>query len=65
MYLVSLITTLYCSMVLKNYILTIVSLLVETICLLYLICSYFPGGTKGLKYMLTFAWSGIKKIFGC
>ena len=64
-YLVSMICTLYASMVLKNYILTLIALGIEVVCLLYFICSYFPGGTKGMKYMLNFTWTGIKKLFKC
>ena len=65
LYFGSLILNIYFSMVLKNYILTLISLGIELVCLLYFVCSYFPGGTKGMKYMLSFAWKATKKLFGC
>ena len=43
-YIGSIIMTIYASMVLKSYILTIVFLVVEVVCLLRFMCSYFPGG---------------------
>ena len=52
LYVLSLIATLYAAMVMKSYVLTLVSLAIEVICLLYFVCSYFPGGQTGMKYML-------------
>ena len=61
LYVWSLIFTIYASMIAKNYILTLVSLGIEILSLLYLVCSYFPGGQTGMKYMLSFVWLTIKK----
>ena len=63
LYLVSLFVTIYASMVMKSYLITIPSLIVEVICLLFFICSYFPGGTTGMKALLRFCWGIIKKPF--
>ena len=61
LYVWSIIFAIYSSMISKNYILTIISLVMEITSLIYLVCSYFPGGTTGMKYMLNFIWLTIKK----
>ena len=43
-YLGSLAATIYASMVLKSYILTIAAMAIEVVCLMSFMCSYFPGG---------------------
>ena len=59
-YLVSILVTIYSSQVLKSYVVTISALLVEVVCLLYFVCSFFPGGTAGMNYLLSFIWRTIK-----
>jgi hypothetical protein len=44
LYCLSLLMTLWAAMIKRNYILTIISLSIEVICLIYFICSFFPGG---------------------
>ena len=43
-YLVSLLTCIVASLIMRNYILTIVTLVIELLCLLKFICSFFPYG---------------------
>ena len=62
-YVLSLIMTIYTSMIIKSYVLTLVALAVEIICLLYFVCSYFPGGNTGFKYMLKALWAMTKSMF--
>ncbi len=44
LYVLSLVLTIYSSMALQSYVKTIICLGLEVLCLLYFICSYFPGG---------------------
>ena len=62
LYLLSLLLTLYSAMILKSYVLTIISLVVEIVCVLYFVASYFPGGRKGMNYMFGLCWSMIKNM---
>ena len=64
-YLLSILFTIWSSMIIRSYILTIISLSIEVLCLIYFICSFFPYGATGFKYMLKFVWATIKKIFEC
>ena len=64
LYLSSLLATIYASMILKSYLLTVAFMLLELLCLLYFICSYFPGGKTGFKYMVKFLCGLIKKAAG-
>ena len=65
LYVVSLVATMYSAMSLKSYILTLVSLGTEIICLLYFVSSYFPGGPEGMKMMLNSGWTMFKSALGC
>ena len=65
LYVLSLAANIYASMVLKNYLFTIISLAVEVVCLLYFVASYFPGGKKGMSYMLGLVWTMVKQVFSC
>ena len=58
-YLLSILLSMYSSMIIKSWVWTIVALIVESVCLLYFICSYFPYGTEGMKYMLAFIKTGV------
>ena len=42
---------LYEALIKFNYSLTIISMIIEYVCLLYFVCSSFPGGTAGLNLM--------------
>lgn len=48
-YVASLLATLYCSVVMHSYILTIVSSVLQFVALVYYQVSYFPMGTQGLR----------------
>mmetsp|Transcript_14348 Transcript_14348/g.10074 ORF Transcript_14348/g.10074 Transcript_14348/m.10074 type:complete len:86 (+) Transcript_14348:785-1042(+) len=65
MYLISLVFCIWAASIKKDYIYTIIGLSLELVALLYLVCSQFPGGKQGFKYMLAFVWAGIKKLFLC
>ena len=45
------------------YIMTLLLLIVEIICLLYLIACFFPGGKDGVTHMLKAVWGLIKGLF--
>ena len=64
LYLCSLVSTVYASMILKSYFLTIVFMLVELLCLLFFICSYFPGGKTGFTYMIQFLCGSMRRAIG-
>ena len=52
-YLGALLGTLYCSLVLHSYVLTILSSVAQAAALLYYQVSYFPYGAQGLKTVLS------------
>ena len=64
-YVISIVFTVWAAMIRKSYLYTIVGLSVELLCLLYFLCSYFPGGKTGFKYMLKLAWALVQKTFAC
>ena len=64
LYLSSLIATIYASMIMKSYLLTVCFMIIELLCLLFFICSYFPGGKTGFSYMLKFICGSIRKATG-
>jgi Got1/Sft2-like family len=59
----SIIISLYCSLVVKSYILTLIAMALEFVFLMYFICSSFPGGHTGLNYMGSFICSFVKRCF--
>jgi hypothetical protein len=48
----SMLLSLYASMVIKSYFVTIFCLIFETIMVLYFVCDKFPGGKNGLTFVL-------------
>merc|ERR1719443_1193346 len=56
LYFGSMIATVYASMIAKSYLLTVCFMALEVVCLLYFVCSYFPGGKAGFQYLMSFAW---------
>lgn len=50
-YILSIILSMYASVIKKSYLMTMVTLVFEVVFLLYFICSSFPGGRTGLGYM--------------
>jgi hypothetical protein len=56
--------TIYVSMVLHSYILSVVFAAIQVLALLYYMLSYFPGGTTGMQFFTTMITSSILKCFG-
>jgi hypothetical protein len=61
-YLVSLVGTLYCSMVMGSYLLTLIFSIIQVIALLYFLVSYIPGGVSALTFMGSMMGSGIRNM---
>ena len=61
-YLGSICATLYASLWLKSYILSIAFSAVQVFSLLYYVSSYFPGGSQGMKMMLSGAGNGFYSL---
>ena len=59
-YLLSIFASIYASLILKSYLLTLVTMTAEFVILLYFVCSSFPGGHTGLNYMGSLLWSAIR-----
>ena len=57
----SIILSIYASMILKSYLLTLATMILEMVLLMYFICSSFPGGATGLNYMGSIICGFIKK----
>ncbi|KAL7186796.1 hypothetical protein ACSBR2_028508 [Camellia fascicularis] len=56
--------TIYVSMVLHSYILSVLFSVLQVLALAYYAVSYFPGGSAGMKFMLSGITSSIMKCFG-
>lgn len=56
--------TIYVSMALHSYILSVLFSVLQVIALAYYVVSYFPGGSTGMKYILSGVSSSIMKCFG-
>lgn len=60
---VSLVGTLYASLVMGSYILTMLFSVVQVVALMYFLVSYIPGGTGALTMVGSFIGSGFKSFF--
>ncbi|KAJ4982328.1 hypothetical protein NE237_033165 [Protea cynaroides] len=60
----SMVGTIYVSMVLHSYILSVLFSVLQVLALLYYAISYFPGGSAGLKFLMSPLTSSIMKCFG-
>ena len=60
-YYASILLSIYASLILKSYLLTLATMILEVVLLMYFVCSSFPGGHTGLNYMGSFIWSFVKK----
>ncbi|XP_073125923.1 protein transport protein sft2 isoform X1 [Henckelia pumila] len=56
--------TIYVSMVLHSYLLSLSFSLFQVLALAYYAISYFPGGSSGMKFLLSYLTSSIMKCFG-
>ena len=63
--LISIIMTLWSSMIIKSYMFTMASLAIEIVCLMNFVCSFFPGGDTGMKYALQALIAMAKQSFSC
>ncbi|XP_047976569.1 protein transport protein SFT2-like [Salvia hispanica] len=60
----SMMGTIYVSMVLHSYILSVLFSVIQVMALAYYGISYFPGGSAGLKFLSSSLMSTIMKCFG-
>ncbi|XP_031481640.1 protein transport protein SFT2-like [Nymphaea colorata] len=60
----SMVGTIYVSMVLHSYILSVLFSVLQVLALSYYALSYFPGGSAGLKFLTSTVTSSILKCFG-
>ncbi|CAA2981742.1 transport SFT2-like [Olea europaea subsp. europaea] len=60
----SMMGTIYVSMVLHSYILTVLFSVIQVLALAYYAISYFPGGSAGLKFILSSLTSSLLRCFG-
>ncbi|KAF7140943.1 hypothetical protein RHSIM_Rhsim06G0232800 [Rhododendron simsii] len=63
-FLSTMVGTIYVSMALHSYILSVLFSVLQVIALAYYAVSYFPGGSAGMKFMLSGVSSSILKCFG-
>lgn len=55
--------TIYVSMVLHSYLLSVFFSVIQVLALLYYVISYFPGGSAGLQFITSFVTSTFLKCF--
>lgn len=60
----SMAATIYVSMVLHSYILSVIFAVIQVLALLYYLLSYFPGGTAGMQFLTSMIVSSFTKCFG-
>lgn len=60
----SMLGTIYVSMVLHSYILSVVFSVLQVLALSYYALSYFPGGSAGLKFLTSTLVSSVLRCFG-
>ncbi|WOL19200.1 protein transport protein SFT2 [Canna indica] len=60
----SMVGTIYVSMVLHSYILSVLFSVIQVLALTYYAISYFPGGSAGLKFLSSTLTSSILRCFG-
>ncbi|TQD85978.1 hypothetical protein C1H46_028457 [Malus baccata] len=60
----SMVGTIYVSMVLHNYILSVFFSVLQVLALAYYAVSYFPGGSAGLKFLSSALKSSVMRCFG-
>ncbi|KAI4319514.1 hypothetical protein MLD38_033102 [Melastoma candidum] len=60
----SMVGTVYVSMVVHSYILSVLFSVMQVLALAYYVVSYFPGGSTGLKFISSALTSSVMKCFG-
>ncbi|KAM7264725.1 hypothetical protein ACFE04_002408 [Oxalis oulophora] len=63
-FMASMVGTVYVSMVLHSYILSVLFSVIQVIALSYYAFSYFPGGSAGMKFLSSALTSSILRCFG-
>ncbi|CAL1365674.1 unnamed protein product [Linum trigynum] len=56
--------TIYVSMVLHSYVLSVLFSVIQVMALIYYSISYFPGGSTGMKFITSSLTSTVMRIFG-
>ncbi|KAG6520856.1 protein transport protein SFT2-like [Zingiber officinale] len=64
LFIASMVGTIYVSMVLHSYILSVLFSVIQVLSLTYYSISYFPGGSTGLKFLSSALTSSVLKCFG-
>ena len=62
-YVFSIVATVYASLIVHSYFLSLIFSFVQVVCLSYYMVSYLPGGTAGLSTLLTVMSSVVKSTF--
>ncbi|KAJ4833421.1 hypothetical protein Tsubulata_016415 [Turnera subulata] len=60
----SMVGTIYVSMVLHSYILSVLFSVIQVLALAYYVISYFPGGSAGMKFISSSIVSSVTRCFG-
>ncbi|KAL3736567.1 protein transport protein sft2 [Eucalyptus grandis] len=60
----SMVGTIYVSMVLHSYILSVLFSILQVLALVYYVISYFPGGSAGMKFLSSTLTSSVMRCFG-
>ncbi|KAJ7963565.1 Vesicle transport protein [Quillaja saponaria] len=60
----SMVGTIYVSMVLHSYVLSVLFSVIQVLALAYYAISYFPGGSAGMKFLTSALVSSVMKCFG-
>lgn len=63
-FLASMAATIFVSMSMRSYILSMVFAIIQVLAMLYYMVSYFPGGTTGLTFVGTMITGSVKRCFG-
>ena len=63
-YLGSLFATLYCSIIMKSYVFSLVSCICQVVTLVYYVASFFPGGASGAQYVFGTVGRGTLSLGG-
>ncbi|KFK27173.1 hypothetical protein AALP_AA8G345000 [Arabis alpina] len=63
-FIATMVGTIYVSMVLHSYVLSVLFSALQVIALAYYCISYFPGGSSGMKFLSSALTSSVFRIFG-
>lgn len=63
-YLGSIGLTLYASVVLKSYLLSLLASGLQIVALMYYLAAFYPGGTDSVKWILSWVGSAVSSCFG-